>query len=153
MKRTLTIEIDDVAQAISVTDAEEGQPPKTYLLEGVGVFGADATHNELFIQMHGASADTAWAFGQAYRRSRMQEAGRGLKNFFKQAVAHICMAIDPNAFRNEAGAEELLNKWECQDQTKWSGWDTEDVLADKQESERKRSKCACQSKKDDPSWN
>ena len=156
MKRTLTIEIDDVAQAVSVTDIEEGQAPKTYLLEGIGVFGADATHNELFVQMYGASADVAWSFGQAWRQSRMEGAGKGIKNFFKQAVAHICMAIDPDAFRLEVGAEELLNKWECQDQSKWFGWDTEDVLADKQESERKKAAghvCACKVKKGDKAWN
>lgn len=136
MKRTLTVEIDEEAQIIKVTDIEEGKPSATYLLEGVMVMGADARINELFLQMYGSSSDTAWAFGQTYRRSRTKEAGHALKNFFKQAVAHICMAIDPNAFRNEVGAEEVLNKWECQDQSKWFGWDTEDVLEDKQKSEQ-----------------
>jgi hypothetical protein len=123
LKRTLTVEIDDAAQTVKVTDTEEGKPPQNYLLVGVAIMGADARNNELFIQMYGSSSDMAWAFGQAYRRSRTQEAGQALKNFFKQAVAHICMAIDPNAFKNEVGAGELLNKWEYQDQSKGSEWE------------------------------
>jgi hypothetical protein len=130
---TLTVEIDEEGRTITVRHG--GQE---YLLQSLALFGGDAKSQEIFIKMFGASADAAWAYAQGYRIAHSEEGGPALKSFYKQCAAHVCKIIDPNAFKNEIEAEELLNKWECADQTKWAGWDTEDVLADKQLNEDKK---------------
>jgi hypothetical protein len=146
-KYTLAIEVDEEAKAVKITHTEAGQPTQTYLLESLALFGGNAKTQELFIQMYGASADAAWAFAQGFRTAQGPEGGKGLKNFYKQSAAHICMAIDPDGFKNTVAADAIVNKWESTDQTKWGGWDTEDVLADKQISEARRAaaKCNCPS--------
>jgi len=70
--------------------------------------------------------------------SRGKMVGTALNSFYKQCAAHICQIIDPNAFKNEVSADGITNKWECQDQSKWFGWDSEDVLIDKQKAEEKK---------------
>ena len=130
---TLTIEIDEQTKQIRVVHNGE-----SYLLQSLAIFGGDAKNQEVFIKMFGASADAAWAYAQGYRIAHSAEGGPALNSFYKQCAAHICKIIDPNAFQNEITAEEAVNKWECPDQTKWAGWDTEDVLADKQKSEEKK---------------
>lgn len=130
---TLTIEIDEQTKQIRVVHNGE-----SYLLQSLAIFGGDAKNQEVFIKMFGSSADAAWAYAQGYRIAHSAEGGPALNSFYKQCAAHICKIIDPNAFQNEITAEEAVNKWECPDQTKWAGWDTEDVLADKQKSEDKK---------------
>lgn len=133
MKHRIVIEVDEAAQTVKVThDGEE------VALESIICFGGDARSGQFFLKMYGASADAAWAFGQGFKVSRMLDAGRGIKNFFKQAVAHCCQIVDPNMFRNEVGAEEILNKWENPNQDDWFGMDSEDVLADKQIAEGRK---------------
>lgn len=127
---TLTIEIDEEGRTITVRHG--GQE---YMLQSLALFGGDAKNQEVFIKMFGSSADAAWAYAQGYRIAHSDEGGPALNSFYKQCAAHICKIIDPNAFRNEVTAEEAVNKWECPDQTKWGGWDSEDVLADKEKSE------------------
>jgi hypothetical protein len=132
-KHKLVIEIDDEQHTVAVD--HDG---KQYLLESLALIGGNAVTKELFLQMFGASADAAWAYGQGFRLSRTPEAPEGLNNFYKQCAAHVCNIIDPAAFRNEVGAEEILNMWECTDQSKWFGQDSEDVLADKEKSEARK---------------
>jgi hypothetical protein len=110
---------------------------KEYIFESIALFAGDAQHKEMLIQMFGSSADAAWTYAQGFVMAQ-QKQGSAMNNFYKQCAAHICQAIDPVAFKNEVQADELLNKWECQDQCKWAGWDTEDVLVDKQKSEDKK---------------
>jgi len=137
MKHTLTIKIDAEAKTIEVKH-EEGGVINSVFLESLALFGGDAKNQEVFIKLFGSSADLAWAYAQGYRIAQSSEGGPALKSFYKQCAAHICKLIDPDAFRNTITEEEALNKWECQDQTKWSGWDTEDVLVDKEKSEAKK---------------
>jgi len=132
---TLTIEVDEQTQEIRVV--HDGQ---VYLLESLAIFGGNAQTKELFIKMFGSSADSAWAYGQGYKISRTEQGGKALRNFYKQSVAHVCNIVDPNMFRNEVGAAEILNRWEDPDQSRWFGQDTEDVLEDKQCSEANRKK-------------
>lgn len=138
MIRTLKVEIDEQAKMVHVTEYEDGVEVNSYLLESFAAFGGDARNKELFIRMFGASADAAWAYGQGFMISRSPSGGKALKNFYKQSAAHMCQIIDPNAFRNEVGAEEVLNRWEDPDQQHWFGQDTEDVLEDKQKSEARK---------------
>ena len=135
-KLNLAIEVDTENGFICVktSDGEE------IILQSLALFGGDAQANKAFIKMYGASADSAWSFAQGFKISRGEKAGKGIKNFFKQAVAHICHIIDPNQFRREVGGAEMVNKWESTDQTKWGGWDSEDVLIDKAKSEAKKKK-------------
>lgn len=134
-KHRLVIEVDEESQSIKVThDGEE------ILLESVVIFGGDARSGQVFIKMYGASSDAAWSFGQGFRISRMRDAGKGIRNFFKQAVAHCARIVDPDCFRNEVGAEEILNRWEDPDQSRWFDQDSEDVLDDKQISEGRKPK-------------
>lgn len=136
INRKYVIEVDDEDRSIKITDNEG----KEFILKSVALFGADAETKECYIQMFGASADAAWAYGRGFVISHSPEGGRELKNFYKQCAAHICFAIDPMSFKNTVGAEEVLNKWESQDQTKWALWDTEDVLIDKEKSEKRAKK-------------
>lgn len=132
--KTILIRIDEQNKTIEV-ETEEGQ---TIFLQSLALFGGDAANKEVYIKLMGASADAAWAYGQGFKIAHGATGGKSLKNFYKQCAAHVCNIIDPNAFRQEAGALETLNRWECQDQTKWAGWDSEDVLADKELAESKR---------------
>jgi len=126
------IEIDQDTKIVTIKcDGKE------YVFESVALFAGDATHKEIFIKMFGASADAAWSYAQGYIMAQAKP-GTAFNSFYKQCAAHICQAIDPVAFKNEVSAESLLNKWECTDQTKWAGWDTEDVLIDKAKSEAKK---------------
>lgn len=132
-KHTLTIYIDDEEKTINVVHERDGLQHSVFV-QSLAIFGGDAKNQEVFIKMLGASADAAWAYAQGFRISESAEAGPGMKSFYKQCSAHICQIIDPNAFQIEADA----NMWECADQTKWFGQDSEDVLADKQKSEARR---------------
>jgi tRNA A37 N6-isopentenylltransferase MiaA len=108
---------------------------KEYKLQSLALFGGDAKTQEIFVQMYGSSADAAWSFAQAWRIAMSEEGGPSLRSFFKQCAAHICKILNPDEYKRTVQAEELLNKWESTDQTKWGSWDTEDVLIDKQLSE------------------
>jgi hypothetical protein len=131
-KRTIIIEISEDERTIIVTNSDG----EMFKLESLALFGGDARKQEFFIQMYGASADAAWSYGQGFRIAMAEGSEMtALKNFYKQSAAHCCMAIDPDTFRQEAGAEEIINKWTSDDQTKWALWDTEDVLEDKQKHE------------------
>ena len=132
-KHRVVIEIDEESQAIKVT--HDG---KEVSLESIAIFGGDARSQEVFIKMFGASSDAAWAFAQGFRISRSLDGGKGLKNFYRQGAAHICQIIDPDAFKREIGADELLNRWECKRQEDWFAQDSEDVLEDKQISEGRK---------------
>jgi len=134
-KHRTVIEVDEVAQTVKVE--HDGQEIR---LESVICFGGDARSGQMFLKMYGASSDAAWAFGQGFKISRMRDAGKGIKNFFKQAVAHCCQIVDPNAFRNEVGADQVLNRWENPRQEDWFAQDSEDVLDDKQLSEGRKPK-------------
>ena len=138
----ISIVIDDQTQTIHVYTSEQGVEGsmQEVLLESIAIFGGDARNKELFIKMFGASADAAWAFGQGFKIAHSPEGGKGLKNFYKQAAAHVCQIIDPNAFQREVTANEVMNMWEEKDQSKWFGQDTEDVLEDKQVSEGRAKK-------------
>jgi hypothetical protein len=133
-KRTLIIEVDEASQTATITD-EKGV---VRFFESVALFAADALNNEVFIQMYGASADAAWAFGRGFAISRGPEGGKELRNFYKQSVAHVCQIIDPHAFQQTLDSGEAENKWESKDSSKWGRWDSEDVLEDKQKSEAKK---------------
>ena len=109
-----------------------------YALQSLAIFGGNAGKQELFVQMFGSSSDAAWSYAQAWRIAMSRDGGPSLRSFFKQCAAHICQILDPNAFKRESQADEILNKWESKDQTKWGGWDSEDVLNDKQVSEENR---------------
>ena len=135
-KLNLTIEVDRENNFICVKTSEGEE----FILQSLALFGGDAQANKAFVQMYGASADAAWSFGQGFKMSRQEGAGKGIKNFFKQVVAHVCRILDPNQFRQEVGGEEMVNKWESTDQSKWGGWDSEDVLIDKAISEAKKKK-------------
>jgi hypothetical protein len=132
-KRRMVIEVDEEAQSVKVT-SDEGE----LNLESIVLFGGDARNQEFFVRMYGASSDAAWAFGQGFKLSRMRDAGRGIKNFFKQAAAHCCQIIDPDAFKQEASANEILNRWEDPNQERWFAQDSEDVLEDKQVAEGRK---------------
>jgi len=134
-KHEIRIFVDEEAQTVRVE-----QDGKTIDLESIAVFGGDARSQEVFIKMFGASADAAWAFGQGFRISRSLDGGKGLKNFYRQSVAHCCQIVDPDAFRNEVGAEEIINRWESKRQEDWFAMDSEDVLDDKQISEGRKPK-------------
>lgn len=130
----LVIEVDEDSKTISIT-TETGE---RFFLESLVVFGGNAVSRELFIRMHGSGADAAWAYGRGFVMAHSEGGGREMKNFYKQCAAHVCHAIDPHAFQQEVGADEVLNKWECQDQSKWALWDTEDVLRDKAKAETRK---------------
>jgi hypothetical protein len=131
-KIKIIIEVDDGNKTVIIeVDGKE------YIFESVALFAGDAKNNKVFIKMFGASADAAWSYAQGFRLAQGQ-IGTALKSFYKQCAAHIAQIIDPNAFRNEVSVDGITNKWECTDQTKWAGWDTEDVLIDKQISEAKK---------------
>lgn len=132
MSKKIVLEIDEENKTITVMIDN-----KEYTFESIVLFAGDAKNKEVFIQMFGASADAAWSYAQGYIMAQ-ENKGSSLCNFYKQCACHIAQAIDPVAFKNEIEADALLNKWECQDQTKWAGWDTEDVLIDKQKSEDKK---------------
>ena len=147
-RHKLTITIDEETKQVSITHEHDGETTQTFLVESLALFGGNAQTQELFIQMYGASADAAWAYGRGFVQAHSPGGGKCLKNFYKQCACHVAQAIDPVAFKNEVAADALLNKWECQDQSKWFGWDTEDVLEDKQKSEH-ACKCAAEKK----TWN
>jgi len=131
----IIIEIDQDTKIVTIKcDGKE------YIFESVALFAGDAVHKEIFIKMFGTSADAAWSYAQGYKMARGKP-GTAFNSFYKQCAAHICQIIDPNIFKNEVDAENLLNKWECTDQSKWFGWDSEDVLIDKQKSENKKKQC------------
>jgi hypothetical protein len=133
-KSRLIIDINPEDSTITITD-EEGTQVK---LESLALFGGDAVNNVVFIKMVGASADAAWAYGQGYKLAHETGGGPALRSFYRQCAAHVCQIIDPDAFKQYALEDEIVNKWECKDQSKWGGWDSEDVLEDKQKSEKKR---------------
>lgn len=133
MKHTLIIEVDEETKQIRVSH-EEGGIGVDIFLQSLVLFGGDAKNQEVFIKMFGASADSAWAYAQGYRIAHSPEGGPALHSFYKQCAAHICQIVDPNAFQLEADA----NMWDCKDQTKWFGQDSEDVLRDKEISEARR---------------
>lgn len=131
-KIVIIIEIDQENKLVTIkSDGKE------YTFESIALFAGDAVHKECFIKMFGASADAAWSYAQGYIMAQ-ENPGTALKSFYKQCAACICQAIDPNVFKNEVTVDEALNKWECSDQTKWAGWDSEDVLIDKAKSEAKK---------------
>lgn len=131
-KTVITIEVDQ--ENNTVTIKSNG---KEHIFESIALFAGDAKHKEVFIQMFGASADAAWTYAQGFIMAQ-EDKRSSLCSFYKQCACHIAQAIDPMAFKNEVEADALLNKWECTDQTKWAGWDSEDVLIDKQKSEDKK---------------
>ena len=133
MKHSLTIEIDEETHSIKITHNNE-----VYHLQSLALFGGSAVDQEIFIKIFGSSSDAAWSYAQGFKIAHASEGGKALENFYKQCSAHICMAIDPTAFRNEVSADALINKWECDDQSKWFGMDSEDVLYDKQISEENK---------------
>ena len=133
MKHSITIEIDEETKTLKIT--HNGQ---TFELQSLAIFGGDAQNQEIFIKLFGSSADAAWAYAQGFRIANSVEGGKALKNFYKQSAAHICQIIDPNAYENEITANEALNRWECDDQTRWFDMDSEDVLDDKQISENNK---------------
>jgi hypothetical protein len=135
MAHKIIIEVDENSQTALITEYDGETPGPTRFYESVAVFAGDARNQDLFVKMYGAGADAAWALGETFRASREEGASKGVKNFFKQLVARICIILDPDAFRQEANALEVINKWEDQDQSRWFGQDSEDVLDDKQQSE------------------
>lgn len=129
-KSRLIIDIDRERKTITVTDEDGTQ----VTLESLVLLGGDAPAEAVLIKMIGASADAAWAYAQGFRIAHQEGGGVELKSFYKQCAAHICQMIDPDMFRNMAD----VNKWECEDQSRWGGWDSEDVLEDKQLAEAKK---------------
>ena len=134
-KHRIVIDIDEEGKSVTI-QTDEGER----FFESVAVFAGDALNNERLIKMYGASADAAWAAGQAFIVAQSPEGGPGLKNFFKQLAARICFAIDPMSFRQEVGADEVLNKWKDEDQSHWFAQDSEDVLEDKARAERSKAR-------------
>lgn len=134
IKLKLEIEIDEESNMVKVTTSEG----ETYYLKSLNCFGGDAERKEVFIRQYGSSADSAWAYAEGFKQAESASGTKSAKNFYKQCAAHICQALDPDAFRQMIEASNLENKWDCEDQRKWAGWDSEDVLADKQISEARK---------------
>jgi hypothetical protein len=131
-KFSITIEIDYGENIIKIKTSSGYKTE----VSGVALFSGSAEKQNVFNSLHGSSSDCAWAFGEAFKTSRNMKddvgAAKAMQNFFKQGAAHVCQAIDPNAFRNELQA----NKWLDPDQENWGSQDSEDVLIDKSLAEK-----------------
>jgi hypothetical protein len=87
--RILVIEINEDEKSVTITDGTG----HTTRLESVAVIGGDTTNERVYVKMYGASADAAWAFGQAFKISLQKEhRSTALENFMKQAALH-CVTI------------------------------------------------------------
>jgi hypothetical protein len=115
-KFIITIEVDPDAQEIVVRD-ETG---KEHPVKSITVFGGDAESGTVYLFGWGASADAAWAYKEGFLFA--EESGdASYRSFFKQCACHIAQAIAPGAFRRKVDGEELLERWEKEDQgfRKW----------------------------------
>ena len=118
MKRKfiITIEVDPDTQEIVVRDETGREHP----VKSITVFGGDAGSGAVYLFGWGASADAAWAYKEGFLYA--EECGdASYRSFFKQCACHIAQAVNPEAFRRKVEVEELLERWESEDEgfRKW----------------------------------
>ncbi len=107
---SITIEVDPDAGEITVRDDAGNERP----VKSVVVFGGDAERGILYLFGWGASADAAWAYKEGFLHANESHDSR-MKNFYRQCACHLAQCLCPNAFRQEADAEDLLERWESGD--------------------------------------
>ncbi len=110
-KLTIVIEVDPGGRKITVRDDAGNERP----VKSIVVFGGDAEQGVLYLFGYGASADAAWAYKEGFvYASECDDAH--LKNFYRQCACHLVQCLCPHAFRREVDAEELLKRWDWDDQ-------------------------------------
>lgn len=134
MKFKVELEIDDEKGVVKIKDDRDSSvkefPGGIYLVAG------DGEAKVYYLLTFGSSADLGWAIAQSFND--------GWKTpFIQRLFGHLTQWI--NKFMTNVGegyplAElgSVANRWEEEDQTKWFGMDSEDVLVDKQKSEDRK---------------
>lgn len=114
-KPVITIEVDPEAKEITVRDDAGNVRP----VKSIVVFGGDAEQGVLYLFGWGSAADAAWAYKEGFLHAN--ECGdASFQNFYKQCACHIVQCLCPRAFRREVEAEDVLERWEGEDQEKGS---------------------------------
>jgi len=112
-KFTITIEVDPETREITVRDDAGNERS----LKSMMIFGGDAETGDVYLFGWGASADAAWAFKQGFLHA--DELGDpGYRNFYRQCACHLAQATSPDAFRQDAEADEILDRWQAEDRRK-----------------------------------
>ncbi len=109
-KLTIVIEVDADSREITVRDDAGNERP----VKSIVVFGGDAERGTLYLFGWGASADAAWAYKEGFLHANGNDDVR-MRNFYRQCACHIAQCLCPSAFRAEADADELLDRWESED--------------------------------------
>lgn len=109
-KLAITVEVDPDAGEITIRDDAGNERT----VKSVVVFGGDAEQGILYLFGWGASADAAWAYKEGFLHANECDDPH-MKNFYKQCACHLAQCLCPNAFRREADAEGLLERWEGED--------------------------------------
>lgn len=107
---SIKIEVDPDAGEITIRDDAGNERP----VKSVVVFGGDAERGILYLFGWGASADAAWAYREGFLHANECDDSH-LKNFYRQCACHLAQCLCPDAFRREADAGDLLERWESED--------------------------------------
>ena len=112
---TVTIAVDTETREIRIRDDAGNERS----LRSAIVFGGDAESGAFYLFGWGGSADAAWAFKQGFLHA--DESGDpAYRNFYRQCACHLAQAVSPDAFRQEAEADEVLDRWQAEDRRKSS---------------------------------
>lgn len=109
-KFTLTVDVDPDAREITIRDGDGNERT----LKSVMLFGGDAEKGIFYLFGWGASADAAWAYKQGFLHA-FRDGDPCYKNFYKQCACHLAQCLCPDVFRQEAGADEVLDRWGWED--------------------------------------
>lgn len=109
----ITVEVDPEAREITIRDG--GGNERT--VKGVVLLGGDAEAGTLYLFGWGSAADAAWAYKQGFLHAH-RSGDPSYRSFYKQCACHLAQCLCPDVFRREADPEELLDRWEGEDQGK-----------------------------------
>lgn len=107
----ITVEVDPEAREITIRDGDGNERT----VKSVVLFGGDAESGAVFLFGWGSSADAAWAYKQGFLHA-FRNGDPSYKNFFKQCACHLAQALCPDAFRRFAEPDEILDRWDWEDQ-------------------------------------
>lgn len=133
MKFKLELEIDDEQRIVKIKDDRDGSEAKEFK-GGIHLIAADGDSKIYYLLTFGSASDIGWALAQSFND--------GWKNnFIQRLFYHFTAWINKFIVNVGDGYEmndldEVYNRWEEEDQRKWANQDSEDVLKDKQKSEK-----------------
>lgn len=131
MKFTVQVEVDDETKEVTIRDSRSDEV-KTFK-GGLHLIAADGTLRRYYLLTFGASADLGWALAQSFNDGWANMFVKRMFFHFTEWVNKFIVNVGDGYEMNDL--DDVYNRWEEEDQTKWADQDSEDVLRDKQKSE------------------